>query len=137
MVFFLLALTPRKLSSYYNCEYICFFMFLLCICISNYFLSSIGKTLIIIVSCTLLAADYFLKQKVVQIRKHAKNWSAQIFSMKKSSSCEKISLCMMIRRCWSCYPYQPMTWIDMYLCIPTCGSSIAHVVSLYVRIRMY
>ena len=56
-----------------------FFMFLLCICISNYSLSCIGKTLIIIVSCTLLAAGYFLKQKVFQIKKHAKNWSVLIF----------------------------------------------------------
>ncbi len=43
-----------------------------CMCILDYSLSSIGKTLIIIVSCTLLAADYFLKQNVVQILKHAK-----------------------------------------------------------------
>ncbi len=137
MVFFLLALMQRKLSSYYNCEYFFVFISYLCISISTYSLSCLGKTLIIIVWCTLLAVGYFLKWKVVQIQKHAKNWSALITLMKKCFSCKKISPCMMILRCWLCSPYQPMTWTDMCPCIPKYGLLIVHLVSQYFRVQMY
>ncbi len=137
MVFFWLALMWRKLSSYYNCEYLFISISYLCISISNYSLSCIGKTLIIIVWCTLLTADYFLKRKVVQIRKHAKKWSALNFLMKKSFSCEKISPCMMIQRCWLCCPYQPMTWTDMCLSIPKSGLLIVPLVSPFFRVQLY